>query len=188
MAFVFLLACLLAGGVRADFSQGQRAYEAGDYMTALELWTPLAEAGDARAQYFLGILYDDGLGAQDDAATAAEWYRRAADQGLAEAQFAIGLMRYGGHGVPRDLKIARDWIARAAEQGLPPAQSVLASIYYSGAGVPRDYVEAYKWLEIAATISPNDISSDLRDVAAKAMTAEEVEQAKARAKAWLAAR
>ena len=30
-----------------DFDAGSRAYEAGDYATALKEWTPLAEQGDA---------------------------------------------------------------------------------------------------------------------------------------------
>ena len=41
----------------ADFDKGLTAYNNGDYATALKQWTPLAEQGDARAQYNLGVMY-----------------------------------------------------------------------------------------------------------------------------------
>jgi len=46
----------------ADFQKGFDAYERGDYTTALREWTPLAEQGDADAQYVLGLMYHNGLG------------------------------------------------------------------------------------------------------------------------------
>ena len=43
-----------------QFQQGLTAYEQSDYQTAFKLWLPLAEQGDANAQYNLGIMYDNG--------------------------------------------------------------------------------------------------------------------------------
>ena len=48
--------------VAQDFQKGFAAAQAGDFATALKEWTPLAEAGDADAQYNLAIKYDDGKG------------------------------------------------------------------------------------------------------------------------------
>ena len=45
-----------------DFQKGSAAYQAGDFATALQEWTPLADAGDATAQYNLGIIYRQGQG------------------------------------------------------------------------------------------------------------------------------
>ncbi|MDE4699642.1 SEL1-like repeat protein, partial [Klebsiella pneumoniae] len=45
-----------------------------------------AEAGDAKAQYNLGVAYATGQGVRQDNRTAVEWYRKAADQGDATAQ------------------------------------------------------------------------------------------------------
>ena len=54
----------------ADFQKGVAAYNSGDYATALREWTPLAEQGDAIAQYNLGVSYDNGEGVpQDDKTT-----------------------------------------------------------------------------------------------------------------------
>ena len=45
-----------------DFQKGLTAYESGDYATALREWEPLAEQGDADAQFFLGEMYWRGQG------------------------------------------------------------------------------------------------------------------------------
>ena len=44
----------------ADFAKGLNAYQMGDYATAFEEWIPLAEQGDASAQYNLGVMYRNG--------------------------------------------------------------------------------------------------------------------------------
>jgi len=49
-----------------------------------------AKAGDAVAQYFLGMCYEIGKGVTQDLAQAVEWYRQAAEQGNADAQEALG--------------------------------------------------------------------------------------------------
>ena len=45
-----------------DFSAGLRAFNQGDYATALTVWRPLAEKGDAGAQYSIGFMYQTGKG------------------------------------------------------------------------------------------------------------------------------
>ena len=42
-----------------------------------------AEAGDASAQYNLGLMHAEGRGVPQDFAEAATWYRKAAEQGEA---------------------------------------------------------------------------------------------------------
>ncbi|MCH7957585.1 MAG: hypothetical protein IIB63_08540, partial [Proteobacteria bacterium] len=46
-----ILMGLYAPPARADFEAGWRAYQRGDFPGALEAWRPLADAGDARAQF-----------------------------------------------------------------------------------------------------------------------------------------
>ena len=69
-----------------SFTAGVAAYEQGDYARALAEWRPLAEHGDAVAQFNLGLMYQDGLGVLQDDAEAARWYRLAAEQGNSVAQ------------------------------------------------------------------------------------------------------
>ena len=53
-----------------DYDAGLEAYDAGDYETAYEIWQPMAEQGDARAQLYLGVMYDNGRGVAYDYAEA----------------------------------------------------------------------------------------------------------------------
>ena len=76
----------------ADYDEGFAAFERGDYETAFREWLPLAEAGNATAQYNLGLLYDKGQGVPQDDQEALRWWRKAAEQGLAKAQAALGFM------------------------------------------------------------------------------------------------
>ena len=78
----FLMA-LFSPVVAQDFQKGFAAYKAGDYATALQEWTPLAEAGYEVAQYNLAVMYDDGKGVLQDYKEAVKWYRLAAEQGYA---------------------------------------------------------------------------------------------------------
>ena len=64
-----------------DFDKGLAAAEAGDFATALQEWTPLAEAGDAEAQIYLCSMYALGTGVPQDYKEALKWYRLAAEQG-----------------------------------------------------------------------------------------------------------
>jgi TPR repeat protein len=96
---------------------GYQSYLKGHFDAAHEEWLPLAELGDAEAQFNMGVMYDEGAGVQQDLATAAEWYEKAAEQGFVDAQANLGMMYYHGQGVPCDHKAAVDWLQRAANQG-----------------------------------------------------------------------
>ena len=56
-----------------------------DYATAVRLIRPLAEQGNANAQYNLGVLYDNGLGVPQDRVRAYMWLNLAAMQGRESA-------------------------------------------------------------------------------------------------------
>jgi hypothetical protein len=65
-----------------DFDKGLAAYEAGDFVRALSELTPLAEQGNADAQYKLGLMYRNGRGVLQDGAKAVRWYRLWASYGV----------------------------------------------------------------------------------------------------------
>jgi len=56
----------------ADNAAGLAAASRGDYAQALTIWKPLAEQGDAVAQYNLGVLYERGQGVGADAVEAMQ--------------------------------------------------------------------------------------------------------------------
>ena len=101
----------------ADFAAGLAAYEKRDYAGAIREWRPLAEAGDAAAQFNLGLLYYDGLGLPQNYAEALEWFRRSADKGYAKAQLNLGAMYGSGRGVKRDYVQSYMWLSICAASG-----------------------------------------------------------------------
>ena len=98
------------------------AYQPGDYATALREWRPLAERGNAKAQFNLGVMYRIGEGVPQDDAEAARWYSKAAEQGDANAQNNLGVMYRIGLGVPLDYAHAHMWFNLAASK-FPPGEN-----------------------------------------------------------------
>lgn len=145
----------------SDFDDGLAAFNRRDYPTALKLWRPLAERGEARPQYDLGLLYFNGLGIDRDAREAARWFRLAADQGYAAAQSYLGAMYRSGNGVEQDASEARKWFTRAATQGDAFAQNALGTLNQLGQGGPINLVEAVKWYRLAAEQGNSDGQTNL---------------------------
>ena len=118
--FCLTIAVLLGSvgmSASADFQTGLTAYKSGDYVTALREFRPLAEQGDAAAQFNLGGMYAKGRGVLQDYKTAVKWYRLAAKQGNADAQTNLGFMYGTGKGVIQDNVYAHMWWNIAASSG-----------------------------------------------------------------------
>ena len=141
---------VLSGG--EQLAQGSSAFMNEEYETAFKLLKPLAEKGNALAQYLLGVMYveDSIKGIKQDDIEAFKWYHKAAEQGVAKAQFDLGNMYYNGEGVKQDYVEAAKWYRKAAEQGEVEAQLNLGFMYDSGNGVQQDHAEARKWYLEAA--------------------------------------
>jgi uncharacterized protein len=101
-AALAMLAAAVAAGNAGPLEDAKAAHERGDDETAVRLIRPLAEQGNAVAEFYLGMMYDAGLGVAQDFTEAAKWYRRAADQGYAEAQLSLGVRYRWGRGVAKD--------------------------------------------------------------------------------------
>ena len=132
------------------YEDASAAYERGDFETASRLLKPLAEEGNAKAQYNLGVMYHNGEGVPQDYTETMKWYRRAGEQGIAVAHYNLGVMYHEGEGVPQDRTEAAKWFRKAAEQGNARAQYNLGVMYRKGEGVPQDNTETMKWYRKAA--------------------------------------
>ncbi len=185
LAALFILAATPALGT--PFDEGMHALQAGQFVDARGTFNPLAAAGNANAQFMLGVMHENGLGTSKDPQAAAAWYRKAAAAGLASAQYNLGVFYQLGKGVPLDPALAWKFHALAAAQGHNRAQNNLGTMYYTGAGVARDPVEAWKWL----TLAEAGLSGSARDIARENIAAIERElpadaltEAKRRTAAW----
>lgn len=89
------------------------AFDRADYKTALKVWLPSAELGDADAQTNVGEIFERGLGGEPNYELAAFWYQKAADKGNARAQFNLGTLYEQGQGVEKNQLTAMNWYRKA---------------------------------------------------------------------------
>lgn len=99
----------------------------GQHAAAAELYRPLAQAGDRRAQTRLAWMYEAGRGVERSLPEAARRFELAALAGEAEAQYALAVMHRTGRGRERDLAQSLVWLRLAAVQGYPAAVAALVS-------------------------------------------------------------
>ena len=116
-----LLVLALATPAWADLESGRAAFDAGDYATAKSDLAPLAEGGDAEAQYLTGLMFMHGAGELQDFEQAAAWFRKAAEQDHGYAQYSLGVLYEAGLGVKHSQGEAMLLFRRAANQGVLPA-------------------------------------------------------------------
>lgn len=156
---VGLVLCLFSMQVLADkpappavntYQSGTSAFDAGQYDKAHELWTPLAENGDVRAQYAIGRMYEKGKGVERDFAQAFVWYRKAAEKDHADSQYRLAVGYAYGLGVKKDEAEALSWLRKAANNNQKRAQKVLAQAYEEGRlGLTADSKQAKYWYDKA---------------------------------------
>jgi uncharacterized protein len=177
------LCAFLSVAIAGPFEDGISAYQQGDIATALRIWTPLAEDGDAIAQTNLGSIYANGEGVARDDEAARKWYRLAAEQGDAIAQYNLGFIYRSGRNVPQDDGEAAKWYRLAAKQGHAVAQASLGTMYYRGQGVAKDNILAHLWLNLAA-LQNEPMTAELRDLITTKMTSEQIAEAWRLAREW----
>ncbi|MGZ8944172.1 MAG: caspase family protein [Methylococcaceae bacterium] len=91
------------------------AYDRANYASALKVWLPQAQQGDAEAQVTLGEIYEKGLGGGvADPKLAAQWYLKAAEQGNSRAKVNLGYLYEKGLGVKQDKAVALNWYRKAS--------------------------------------------------------------------------
>ncbi len=169
--------------------EGEKAFHAVKFKAALKLLLPLANTGNAKAEYMVGSMYGDGSdGVSQDTNKAVFWWHKAAIHGDARAQAKLGWAYESGVVVKQDYAAARKWYLKSAAQGNPRAEFYMgrkskmpeealswyrkAAIqgdteaiyrvgyhYEKGWGVEQNYIEAAKWYENAA--QQNDMASQI---------------------------
>jgi len=87
-----------------------------------------AQAGDAKAQYDLGLCYVRADGVTKDNNEFLRWLRKSAEQGYAPAQCNLGRCYYYAMGIRKDEIEAVKWLTKAADQGDELAKKELDKI------------------------------------------------------------
>lgn len=123
----------------SDMLAGADAWRRGDDIAAVRTWQPLAERGNADAQFNMGQAYKLGRGVAQDIAMAEIWYRRAASQGHLQAEDNLGLILFasGQRGT------AMHYIRKSAARGEARALFLLGTAHFNGDLAAQDWPRAY---------------------------------------------
>jgi cell division septation protein DedD len=141
-AGILAVAAAPSPGVKA----GVDAWMSNDFTGAVRSWRPLADRGDADAQFNMGQAYKLGRGVPADPKIAQSWYQKAAQQGHERAQVNLGLLLFQNG----QRAAAMPWIRKAADRGDGRAQYVLGTAYFNGDLAPKDWPRAYALMTRAA--------------------------------------
>ncbi len=150
LALAGVLACqhVMAQGI----DDAVELHDAGRFDEAFSEFWRLAGNGHTAALHYLGRMYLEGSGVEEDPRTAALWFRLAAEHGHFDSIVQLAEMYRSGEGVPRDADEAARLALLAAKQG-------------------QDEVE--KWIEFA--ISPESVIAAAESETAPALQPESVE-------------
>jgi uncharacterized protein len=181
MRLALLLALLAAPAVAADFAQGERFYDAGQWREASAELAPLAEQGEAAAQFLLGaMLLDGGNGVSKDRGRAMALLTLAAEQQHPGATFEL----YLAHQPPESLRWAERLAAQGNHlQGHNRSQAALCAEalgleHMRGLAVPRDPVAGRAWLSVAVDLGRSETKPILAELD-KALSPDERARAQA---------
>lgn len=136
----------LTGPALADVKTGVDAWQQGDYGKAVAEWGPLAQQGDADAQFNLGQAYKLGRGVQTDLSAALDWYRKAAAQGHVRAEDNLGLLMFQ----QGDRANAMPYLQRSSSRGDARAQYIVGTALFNGDLAAKDWVRGYALMTRAA--------------------------------------
>ncbi len=96
------------------------------YGDAMRWYRKAADNGDPKAQFYWGLILEQGIQGRADVAAAFQWFRKSAQQGYALAQLKTAQALHFGSGADVDVPQALFWYEKAAGAGVAEAQFNLA--------------------------------------------------------------
>lgn len=127
----------------------QSLVKAHQYVQALSSCEDLADRNDKEGQYYLGMLYLQGLGTQPHQELAFKNLLRAAFNQQPQAQYQVAKLYTLGIGVERDEAQSAKWYQAAAKNGVKEAILVSSLINRLGIGVPKNNQLSYSYFQQA---------------------------------------
>ena len=145
----------------ASLGEAESYYRSGRYPEAREKFESLADAGNERALYRLGIMAAKGQGGTRSDSDAARYILKSAEAGYGKAQFEIGWMYFNGVGVSRDTANAISWYQKAVDNDIPEAAYNLGGLYLRGEVIEKSASRARFLIERAASRGFTPAQNDL---------------------------
>jgi TPR repeat protein len=122
-----------------------------DFAAARAIYLDLANAGDAKACFNLGLMYHDGDGVQQNIEEAVNWYKKSAQLNYKEAQYILASLVFNREIQSVSYADAVQYYQQAAELGHVKSQLNLGMLYYRGDVITQDLNASFKWLSLAAS-------------------------------------
>ena len=116
---------------------------------------------------YAGLLYEQGLGVEQDYAQAASWYKKGVEASDLTSGYYLALLYKQGLGVGRDYEKAADYFASVAASenksatGVVDAGYELAQLYEQGLGVEKDIDHTIALYQEAAECGSEDAAAAL---------------------------
>ena len=110
--------------ISAEFTEGVNAFLAQKYQLAITRLKPFAERGSAKAQSYLGSMYESGRGVERNYTEAIRWFLMAAEQSDAYSQSHLGYLYEKRLGAARGAMVRQGSRARRRLQPGSPGGDV----------------------------------------------------------------
>jgi uncharacterized protein len=165
-------------------NEGEHALFSGNYKVAYEKLKPIADNGNAKAQYRIGQMHQLGYGFPKNDHKAIMLFMKSAQLGSEDAQYELGnLYSSEKH---KDYKLSARYYREAAENKHFIAQYRLGEMYRDGKGVIQDYAQAHMWFNIAMAEERNiDKARKSTNDIEKKMTPGQIAEAQKLAREWV---
>lgn len=138
-----LCSTVLSVQALAGLPEAIQSFDRKDYKSAFAEFSYLAEEGDPTAVYYLGRMYGEGLGVEQDNKRALELFQRA-DKGYSmDAAVQLGKMMLNGDGIAKNADLGLQYLKKAAYAGNEDALYELGNAYANGTGVEKNYTYAF---------------------------------------------
>ena len=154
MRKTLIAACLLCviASAHAGLKEGVAAFKQRNYSVAVKELTPLAQSGNAEAQYYLGYMYFDGVGVPKDDNQAVMLMRKSADQHFSLGYRGLAWAYENGRGVQKNAPLAIELYDKAIAAGDFTSMSNKGVVLLYGKGVAKDEKAGAKWIKKAAEL------------------------------------
>ena len=150
LSAVCLLVSTVAAPVFAGVTEGIDLLDSGDVAGAASEFAAAYEAGEPEGAFYLGRLFELGLGTEQDEMRAANLYSAAVDGGSVKAQVRLGLMYHEGRVLLRDYAEGTRLLCAAADAGDADGQLNCGLAYQIGRGVAEDAEKAVSYWQQSA--------------------------------------
>ncbi|SEA56768.1 hypothetical protein SAMN02910384_01786 [Pseudobutyrivibrio sp. ACV-2] len=120
----------------------------------VNLLTVAQQAGDLDGGYYLGYIYENGIGVIADYKKAFDYYNRVAKSSSTAlndrdainlSNIALGLMYVKGEGVEENSETALEYFTAASDNNSAKASYYIGQMYENGIGVDKDYEKAMEF-------------------------------------------